>query len=73
MRYHAGAIIEKSRQLKFEFLPYPPYSPELAPSHYYMFGPLVWTMISSDDEVKDAVRMWLRSQPKFSSQIGSAL
>ena len=45
---------------------HPPYSPELAPSDYYLFGPtkegLRGKHYSSDEEVKTAVKKWLKEQ-----------
>ena len=55
-------------QLKFKILPHPPYNPDIAPSDYHMFGPLKEALhgrrFASEDEVKDAVHVWLRSQLK---------
>ncbi len=36
----AKLSIAKIRQLKWQLLPHPPYSPDLAPSDYHLFGPL---------------------------------
>ncbi|KAF6027711.1 hypothetical protein EB796_013984 [Bugula neritina] len=48
-------------------LPHPPYSPDLAPSDFHLFGPMKEGLrgqrFSTDEEVKTAVRSWLRSQP----------
>ena len=45
----------------------PPYSPDLAPSDYHLFGPLKEGVrgqhFTSDQEVKHAVRNWLKMQP----------
>jgi hypothetical protein len=42
------------------------YSPDLAPSDYHVFGPLKEALggkqFSTDDEIKEAVHRWLRSQ-----------
>jgi histone-lysine N-methyltransferase SETMAR len=44
-----------------------PYSPDLAPSDYHVFGPLkkflAGQRLISDDDTKTAVRLWFRSQP----------
>ena len=54
--------------LSFECLPHPPNSPDLAPSDFHVFGPLKEAMggksFRSDEEVQQAVREWLHSQPK---------
>ena len=46
---------------------HPPYSPDLAPSDYHLFGPLKEGVrgqhFTSDQEVKHAVRNWLKMQP----------
>ena len=46
---------------------HPPYSPDLAPSDFHLFGPLKESLrgrhFSSDKEVKTAVRKWLKTQP----------
>ena len=48
-------------------IPHPPYSPDLAPSDYHLFGPmkegLQGNQYGNDNEVKTAVLNWLRHQP----------
>ena len=45
-------------------LPHPPFSPDLAPSDYHLFGPtkegLRGKHYSSDEEVKTGVKKWLK-------------
>jgi len=57
--------MEASRQLKLEFLPHLPYSPNLAPTKYDVFWELKeayhGSRSANDDEVKDAVHKWLQS------------
>ena len=64
----AAATVETVQQLGFELLQHPPYSPDLAPSDYHIFGPLKEVLRSrrftSDEEVKEAVHTWLRERPK---------
>ena len=47
-------------------LPHPPYSPDLAPSDFHLFGPLKdalrGTRFEDDESVICAVRTWLREQ-----------
>ena len=47
-------------------LPHPPYSPDLAPSDFHLFGPLKdglrGTRFEDDESVICAVRSWLREQ-----------
>ena len=44
-----------------------PYLPDLAPSDSHLFGPLKESLrgrhFSSDEEIKTAVRKWLKMQP----------
>ena len=55
-------------QLNWEVLEHPAYSPDLAPSDFHLFGPLKNALrgrrFAADDEVKEAVHDWLRSQPQ---------
>jgi hypothetical protein len=63
-----AATIDAVRQLKFELLPHPAYSLDLAALGYDMFVSLKEALhgwrFASDEEVKDAVHMWLQSQLK---------
>jgi hypothetical protein len=55
-------------------LPYPPYSPDLAPSDFHLFGSLKdalrGTHFEDDNSVIEAVRKWLRRQDKSCHQQG---
>ena len=61
----------KTRQIISSFgwttTSHPLYSPDLAPLDFYLFGPLKKSLrgqhFSSDEEVKTAVRQWLKTQP----------
>ena len=61
--YTAAHIAETLRKLKFEIMAHPTYSPDLAPSDYYLFGPLKETLrgrrITSGQELKEAVHALL--------------
>lgn len=63
----ARLTLEAVDNLGIEVLPHPPYSPDLAPSDYHLFGPLKKMLggqkFASDFEAQDAVRDWLRQQP----------
>jgi hypothetical protein len=52
----------------FKCLPYPPYTPNMAPSDYHMFGPLKEALgvkkFRSDEEVQQVVHEWLCGQPQ---------
>lgn len=71
----ARSTVATIQDLKFECLPHPPYSPDLAPSDYHVFGPLKGALggkkFQSNDEVIQAVHEWLCRRPKefFSSGI----
>jgi histone-lysine N-methyltransferase SETMAR len=64
----ATAMVQTVQRLGFELLPHPPYSPNLAPSDYHIFGPLKETLCShrfgSHGDVQQAVQTRLREQPK---------
>jgi histone-lysine N-methyltransferase SETMAR len=69
VRPHTAAhTIERFRQLNFEVLKYPPYSPDMAPSDSHLFGPrtdaLTGLHFASDKEVKEASHARLVTQPK---------
>ena len=70
----AAGTVETVQQLGFELLEHPPYSLDLVPSDYHIFGPLKGALrghrFTSDEEVKEAVHTWLQEQPKsFSAGI----
>jgi len=64
----ASTTVATITDLHFECLPHPPYSPDLAPSDFHMFGPLKEAMggkkFRSDEEVRHVVHEWLRGLPK---------
>jgi hypothetical protein len=64
----ARSTVATIQNLSFECLPHPPYSPDLVPSDFHVFGLLKQAMggksFRSDKEVQQAVHKWLRSQPK---------
>jgi len=64
----AHSTVATIQDLSFECLQHPPYLPDIAPSDFHVFGPLKEAMggksFRSDEEVQQAVREWLRSQPK---------
>jgi histone-lysine N-methyltransferase SETMAR len=55
-------------ELGFELMEHSPYSPDLDPSDFRMFGSIKEAvrgrLFSSGDEVINAVRNWLKTQPK---------
>ena len=54
--------------LKFTVVPHPPYSPDLAPSDFWLFPNLKETLkgqhFLSDAKVEAAVRKWISSKPE---------
>jgi len=66
----AHATAEEIAAKGWAVLPHPPYSPDLAPSDFFLFGPLKDFLrgqkFNDDDEVKAAVRSWVRQcKPDF--------
>jgi histone-lysine N-methyltransferase SETMAR len=64
----ARSTVATIQDLSFECLPHPPYTPDLAPSDFHLFGPLKQAMrgksFRNDKEVQQVVHEWLRSKPK---------
>lgn len=60
----AQATVAEIAAKGWTVLPHPPYSPDLAPSDFYLFGPLKDFLrgqkFKDDGEVKAAVRSWVR-------------
>jgi transposase len=61
-------------KLKWDVLPHPPYSPDLAPSDYHLFGPMKRFLggkrFQNNDEVIAAVQSWIHKQPKTFFETG---
>jgi hypothetical protein len=63
----AAATVWTIRELRYECIPHPSYSPNLVPSDFHVFGPLKDALSETqfqDDEVRSAVHEWLRTRPK---------
>jgi hypothetical protein len=63
----AAHTAETLRALKLEVLKHPPYSLDLAPSDFHLFGPMKEHLRGqkfADDEVMEAVQNWLKATPK---------
>ncbi|XP_067929379.1 uncharacterized protein [Watersipora subatra] len=65
--------LRKIEELGWQMLLHPPYSPELAPSDFHLFGPLKNHMrgkhFTTDAAVTKAVREWFKTQrPEFYSE-----
>ena len=59
--------MEAITSVEWTVIPHPPYSPDLEPSDYHLFGPMKQGLrgnrYGSANEVKIAVLNWLRHQP----------
>ena len=59
----------KLKYLRFELLPHPPYSPDLAPSDFYLFADLKKMLqgkrFSSDDEIIAATEAYFEAKDKL--------
>ena len=55
--HSAKLTLETIKKEGWEILPHPPYSPDLAPSDFFLFGPLKETLrgvkFNSNEEVKE--------------------
>ena len=59
--------METLPKLKWNLLTHPRYSPDLAPSDFYLFGRLkteLQGMQFADDAIIQTVREWIRCQPQ---------
>jgi len=67
--HEAAHTVDTLRALKFEVLKHPPYSPDLAPSDFNLFGPLKEHLRSqkfaNDNKVMEAVQSWLKATIAF--------
>jgi histone-lysine N-methyltransferase SETMAR len=66
----AKKTAEKLKELSFTVLPHPPYSPDLAPSDYYLFSSLKSALrgkkYNNQEEVGADIEAWIASkQPSF--------
>lgn len=64
--HKSHVAMQKIRDLGFELLEHPPYSPDLAPSDYHLFPQLKKSLkgrkFSSNEEVIKAVEVWFAEQ-----------
>jgi histone-lysine N-methyltransferase SETMAR len=75
VRPHTAALTMATLlKLKWDVLPHPSYSPDLAPSDYYLFGPIKRVLggkrFRNNDEVIAAVQSWIHKQPKTFFETG---
>lgn len=70
-RPHVGKLVlDTVKALKWEILPHPPYSPDVAPSDYHLFRSMASSLrgrhFANYEEVKKWLDDWIaRKQPKF--------
>jgi transposase len=74
-RPHTAALTMATLlKLKWDVLPHPPYSPDLAPSDYHLFGPMKGVLgdkrFRNNDDVIAAVQSWIHKQPKTFFETG---
>ena len=65
----ATATVSTIEELLFECIPHPPYSPDLVPLYFHVFGPLKESPSGThywddDDEARSAAHEWLHTCPK---------
>ena len=64
----ARLTLDTISKLGWEVLEHPPYSPDLSPCDYHMFGPLKEALggqrFNTDDEVEEVVCTWLSELPQ---------
>ena len=60
-------VVATNNDIANKILPHPPYSPDLAPSDYHLFGPMKKMLgglrFTSDLEAQTVVHEWLAQQP----------
>jgi len=64
---HPHTAVHTLRALKFEVLKHPPYSLDLAPLDFHLFGPMKVHLLCqtfADDKVMEAVQSWLKATSK---------
>jgi histone-lysine N-methyltransferase SETMAR len=70
----AAHTVDTLRAVKFEVLKHPPYSLDLAPLDFHLFGPMKEHLrdqkFADDNEVMEAVPSWLKAMPKSFSLEG---
>jgi transposase len=68
MPHSAAKSIEKLHDIGFTILPHPPYSPDLAPSDFYLFSPMKSALhgknYSSAEEIQTALEELISSKPR---------
>jgi len=64
----AAHTVDTLCDMKFEVLKHPPYSSDLEPSDFHLFGPMKEHLrghkLADDDKVMEAVQSWLKATPK---------
>jgi histone-lysine N-methyltransferase SETMAR len=67
--YTACLTLKTIQKNSWELLSHPPYSPDLAPSDYYLFGPLKEHLrgchYENDEAVQKALRSWSQGENRL--------
>ena len=69
-RPHVAKVVKTYLEtLKWEVLPHPPYSPDVAPSDYHLFRSMAHVLADqhfrSYEEVKNWIDSWIASKDQF--------
>ncbi|GBM84038.1 hypothetical protein AVEN_22024-1 [Araneus ventricosus] len=68
----ATRTMRKLTKIRWTVLEHQPYSPDLSPCDFHIFGSLKKALkgrrSSSDSEVMDTIRNWFQTQPNFYEQ-----
>jgi hypothetical protein len=63
-----GRKYDNEQLSEFEVVKHPPYSPDLAPSDFHLFGPMKEQLrgqkFADDNEVMEALQSWLKATQK---------
>ena len=64
----ANKTVNKLQEIGFSVLPHPPYSPDLAPSDFYLFSPMKTALrgrnYNSAEEVQVVLERWIEEKPR---------
>lgn len=70
----ASSTVELLQSFKWEVLEHPPYSPDLSPCDFHLFGQLKLALkgvrFNSDTKIKEAIKKWLKEQDSAFFQKG---
>ena len=64
----AATVKEMMRKHKLHSAPHPPYSPDLAPSDFYLFGTLKSRIAGLEFQDSDEIKEWILEQMEETSK-----